>query len=138
VRFRPWPEPAAAARWWAETVAATMIAVYGLVALLGGIAGLIRGDMPGGRAVALLVLLNGLVLASCAVAVLRLNRARLPVAVIGLTLACLQNSIDEWIFTGSRGFEVDLWPLAMLASLAIAWLVAARTSVSVESGHTSA
>jgi hypothetical protein len=114
-----------------------MIAVYGLVALLGGAASLIRGDMPGGRAVALLVLLNGLVLASCAVAVLRLNRARLPVAVIGLTLASFQNSIDKWIFTGSRGFEVDLWPLAMLASLAVAWLMA-RTSVSVESGRTSA
>jgi hypothetical protein len=113
-----------------------MIAVYGLVALFAGAGGLIRGDMPGGRTIALLVLLNGLVLVSCAVAVLRLNRVRLPVAVIGLTLASFQTSLDEWIFTGSAGFEVDLWPLAMLASLAIAWLMT-RTSVSAETNRTS-
>jgi hypothetical protein len=135
VRLRPQPEPAAAARWWAEAVAATMIAVYGLVALFAGAESLIRGDMPGVQIIALLVLLNGLVLVSCAVAVLRLNRARLSVAVIGLTLASFQASFDEWIFTGSPGFVVDLWPLAMLASLAIAWLMT-RASVSAETSRT--
>ena len=100
------------------------------------LAGQSAGRCLVGRAVALLVLLNGLVLVSCAVAVLHPNRARLSVVVIGLTLASLQASIDEWIFTGSRGFEVDLWPLAMLASLAIAWLMT-RTSVSAEAGRTS-
>ena len=134
MRVRPRPEPAAAVRWWAETVAAAMIAVYGLVALFAGAASLIPGDMPGGHAIALLVLLNGLVLVSCAVAVLRLNRARLSVAVIGLTLASFQASFDEWIFTGLPGFVVDLWPLAMLGSLAVAWLMT-RTSVSAETGR---
>lgn len=131
MRLRPRSEPASATRWWVETVAATMIAAYGLVALFAGAASLTRGDTPSGRAIALLVRLNGLVLVCCAVAVLRLNRARLPVAVIGLTLASFQASLDESIFTGSTGFMVDLWPLTMLASLAIAWLMT-RTSMSAK------
>jgi len=135
VRLRPRPEPASATRWWVETAAATMIAAYGLVALFAGATSLTRGDTPGGQAIALLVLLNGLVLVCCAVAVLRLDRARLPVAVMGLTLAGFQASLDEWIFTGSPGFMVDLWPLTMLVSLAIAWLMV-RTSVSAKTGGT--
>ena len=106
-----------------------MKAVFGLLALFGGATtGLIRGDVPGGPAVAVLVLLNGLVLATCAAAVLRLERARLPAAVVGLTLASLQASFDAWIFTSTRGLVIDVWPLAVLTSLAIAWLMM-RTSV---------
>jgi hypothetical protein len=100
-----------------------MIGIYGLVALFAGAAGLISGDVPGGRAVAVFVLLDGLAIASCAVVALRVNRVRLPAVVIGLILASFQASFDQWIFTGSRGFRVDIWPLAMLASLAIAWLM---------------